>query len=368
MPTLHRYLLRQTLATCLLTVATFTLILLLGNVLKDVFDLVASGSLEATTAAYAVGLLIPFALAFALPIGLLTASLLVFSRLSVDQELTAIRAGGISLIAAVSPLLVLSVVLTVVSAGFNMYVAPQCRVAFNNLRDAVVRNAPAAFVGEGRFVELGNLTLYAREVRGNQLRDVLIYGTTNMVQNGITNRVRNLDVWAPEAEILVGTNGFPNALRLYNMQALFLAGDKWNQLLDADHYEAIRGFTPSSEKKPKLSIMSFTQLLEELRLRRSEGGPVEPVLVQLHKQIAFSFSCVAFTLVGIPLGIRVHRRETNIGVAIALAVLAVYYSFVILGQSLDTRVHLHPHLILWVPNILFDLLGLWLLARANRGG
>src|ERR1700691_6202603 len=158
MKTLHLYLARQMLATLGMTVFVFTLVLLLGNVIKEILQLLINRQATLGVAMNGILLLIPYVLAFSLPIGMLTASLLVFGRFSADQELTAARASGISLVSLISPVLLLSVAVSGLCAWLNFYVAPASRVAYLKLIFQANSRDPSNVLRGGESVQLGDWT------------------------------------------------------------------------------------------------------------------------------------------------------------------------------------------------------------------
>lgn len=403
MKTLHFYVLRQALSTLVMTVCVFAFVLLLGNVLKDILALLGNSQANAGLILKGIGLLLPWIMAYVLPFALLTAMLLLFGRLSADNELTAVKASGISLLSVVAPLLLLSIVVSGACAWFNLKVTPEARIAYKRLILKLgVQNVDMLITEERFITEIPNIILYVREKRGDLLKDVRLY----ILENGaITKRTS-----AAEGQILWGTNRetitlelkntygealrwravdvhehapVPSVSNLFNTNVLStlltnpgpgrVFGKMYVPEWESGEATAIVGpielaQIASGEQAPKLSEMSFGQLKDELRKRAEQGITTTPVLVQMHRQVAFSFASFVFTLVAIPLGIRAHRRETSVGMAISLILVLVYYVFLILGEALQMREKFHPHLIFWVPNLLFQSLGTFLLWRANRTG
>jgi len=388
MKTLHFYLLRQVIASLVLTVAVFTFVLLLGNVLKEVLVLLVSGRASFWMVAQSIGLLIPFVWVFALPMGMLTATLLTFGRFSADQELTAARASGISLVSLVLPIVLLSVALSALSAWVTMDLGPRSRVAYKEILFEAALRAGTEQLPAGRFIkDFKNHIFYIRENNEGQLRDVMMF----VMDDG---NERTVTVLAPSGVLTPDLANQSIRVELSDAQIVSIGADgeanrgamgTWIMSLPIRH-----------PQKDEINItdMTFRQLQQELadvRARMREIAPSEPgvgeghtaeareawlkmesevttpLRIQMHRQVSFSFACIGFTLIGIPLGIRVHRRETNVGVAVGLGLVLVYYSFIILGQSLETRPEYFPHLILWVPNFIFQLVGGILLWRANRG-
>ncbi|MEW6302491.1 MAG: LptF/LptG family permease [Verrucomicrobiota bacterium] len=363
MKTLHLYLLKQVLGALFMTMMVFIFVLLLGNVLREVLGLLVGGQASFGMVLQALLLIIPYLLAFALPMGLLTATLLVFGRFSADQELTAARGNGISLVALATPILLLGIALSALCAWVNMDLAPASRVAYKQLIVRAGLARPAALLQEGRFVnDFPGYSIFVRKIEGAELNGLLIQ------RRDEAGRVK---------EHIVAARGKLTVEQATN-KALFTLWDvDYMQRDEAGWQTAHMGeFTPDpidlreateSAQEPKISDMTFSQLRSKLRELESQHLDATPVKVHIHRQVAFSFACIGFALVGIPLGIRTHRRETSVGIGLAVVLVALYYSFIILGQALETRAAFRPYLIVWVPNFLFQIIGAFLLWRANRG-
>ena len=152
MRTLHKYLVREIAVSLLMTVAVFVFVVLLFNVLKEILPMLVSGQVSLGLVLKAVGLLIPFACVYALPMGFITAALLVFGRFSADQELTAARASGISLCSLVSPVLLLSLFCCALSAWFNMDLGPRSRVEYLILRNQARSELGNVQLPEGKVI------------------------------------------------------------------------------------------------------------------------------------------------------------------------------------------------------------------------
>jgi lipopolysaccharide export system permease protein len=362
MRTLHLYLTRETLATLMMTVLVFTFVLLLGNLFKEIAALIASGQVTPGFLLKAVGLLIPYVLVYSLPMGMLTATLLVFGRFSAEHELTAARAGGISLLSLSAPVLAIGVLMSALSGWMNLHVAPQCRLAYKTMLFEYGLENTAALLTEKGFTDFPGHRVYLGSIDGDTLRDVVIY------QHDEAGNLK-LRMHAEEASLGVDTKTQQVMITLRSVDGFEFSDGKERTFVYSNYGPMALGkkTEASKQRPPKLKELGFGQLRTRIAELKQQGKDPTPAQIQLHQKVALSFACIGFTLIGIPLAIRTHRRETNIGIAMALVLVTAYYGLIVLGQALEGHPGLLPHLWMWMPNFLFQGIGCVLLWKMNRG-
>jgi lipopolysaccharide export system permease protein len=89
------------------------------------------------------------------------------------------------------------------------------------------------------------------------------------------------------------------------------------------------------------------------------------LIVEANQRISIAIGCFSFMLIGIPLGVKSHRKETSTGMILSLVIVFAYYLFIVVAKSLADYPALHPNLILWIPLIIAQISGLWLIKRSS---
>src|SRR6476620_3394123 len=124
MKIVDRYILRQLFVSLIFAIVVLSFVLVIGNIFRKLLPLLVNHDLPVEYVVGFVSYVLPFSLIFTIPWGLLTAVLLVFGRLSAENELTALRSNGISIGRICVPLVGIALLCTVTSFWLNISVAP----------------------------------------------------------------------------------------------------------------------------------------------------------------------------------------------------------------------------------------------------
>jgi lipopolysaccharide export system permease protein len=376
---LHRYIFRQIAAATLMAVGIFVFVLVLGNVMREVLDRMASGEIDLSMFFYLLALLIPGVVPYALPLGLLTAVLLVVGRLCAQREYTAMRAAGLSLWSLAAPILLFACLGVLFCLFINFDYAPAADRAYKSAVANYLRHNPTRLFQPG--VEVHEFPGYVIQVGardGDELKSIFVYKLDSQGRptDDIHANRGHLD-YDPKTDVitLVLQDGFAqtfNRADPENMLDDTAAATKFDDLTEPMSLTKLLGAPPTFSK---LSL----QTLGELLTLRDQPPPNNPhpttkevniwrmdVQMQIQRDFAGAFSVLALALVGLPLALRVGRAESSANLALSLGLALIYYFMLFSITLLRTHPELRPDLLLWLPNFTFEALGGWLLYRAAQ--
>ncbi|MDA0989978.1 MAG: LptF/LptG family permease [Verrucomicrobia bacterium] len=365
MYTLNKHLARAFLVTFLMTLVVVTFVMCIGIVFK-VTDLIAQGMNWRPV----VKILIygfPQALTYSIPVSMLTSSLLVFGRLSADGEITAMKATGISMWRIIVPPVIIAIFCTVICLYINNELVPRGHFARRLQISRMGAEAPLELLEEGRFIQdFTGLTIYIGQKKGKLLGDVRIY---DLRKKGIKREVR-----ATSGFVRQGETAMDLILDLFDVRIDPFADDrpgaayaeKWSIAIpkaqgrriyvrkkdDKAFRELTGDIRHTAEVYPQLSADDLVKQRMSLR-------------VELHKRFVLSAACLAFVFIGIPLGVKAHRKESSVGVGLSLLLVLNFYLFIIVAESLEKHPNLLPHMIAWLPIVLSIAIGTKLINRNN---
>ncbi len=376
---LHRYLFLSTAAVAFSAVGLVIVLLIAGNVVGDMVDAVQEGQATPDLLLQVIPLLIPYTFSFAMPVGCLIAVLVVIGRISASNELTAMKASGISLWRVAAPLVLFCLFCTAVTAWLNASSAPAARGNYREMLANAVRSDPLRFFVPRRFVhDFPGYVVYVDEKQGDLVRRVWLWELDEQ------KRVQRL-LRADAGSLRYDADKDGLVLSLENGYAELRDPTDLSQIQPSLFFDQASFFLSLGEifaapdvSTSRVKHLPLDQKLNRLALlnRRFEHAPPdeqksirqEAVEIQFRIQLGFAnaFSAVSLGLLGIPLGLKASRRETSVNVFIALGLLLTYYLVTQFIASMDSYYWLRPDLLVWVPNLLCQGAAFWLFVRANR--
>lgn len=354
---LNRYISREFINAFFLSIAIFTFVLLVGNFIKMAELIINKGVLLIYLLKLVI-YLIPFLLSYTVPMAMLTATLIAFGRLSGDNEIMAMRALGISVFTISMPILVLGLTVSLLSIPLNDKLLTKSHFASRKVLKEIGLRTPTAYIEAGTFIkDFEGCIVFIHEIKGNKLKNIRIYQPQeNRPTRTITAKEGEF-ISAPQKglvklKLIDGTSEEPD---INNPVHFFKLNFKTYYM------------TLNMQDKPKLGKlekktreMCIRELREESKKLGQEGIELGPILTEIHKKIAVSFSALVFVLIAIPLAIKTHVSEKSISLGISVGVLVIYWLLLAGGTAFALRGLAAPWLAMWLPNILVGSAGLFM--------
>jgi LPS export ABC transporter permease LptF/LPS export ABC transporter permease LptG len=374
---LDRYIARSWVANVALVLLAFASIYFLGEFM-DLIDDIQQHSVKGRVLVhyYAAHVWqIGFTVA---PVAVLVGVLVTLGLLARRNEITAMKAGGISVYRAAGPVLGMGLLSSLLLYGMQEWILPTTNKAaaldFNVIKG---RPAQSSDQFDRRWVLASDERFYnfdyivereappargvAEPARGGEFS---VYGfsiydvdpkTWDLRERLFAQRA----AWDPGArtyDLETGwrrTGGTRSVFQPFDLQRVRVIGREPGGEIEPPSYFR-------REEKPS-DTMGFGELRAYIASLESRGFDVARLRVQLHRKLAFPMVGLVMTLLAVPFSFIVARRGALYGIGIAIVVAIVYWAVLSSFEALGNNALLHPALAAWAPNLIFGAAGLYLI-------
>ena len=308
----------------------------------------------------------PYYLLQVIPMAMLLGTLLAMQRLSGESEITAMKAGGISLARIVAPLLLVGFIASLVALAVQEMFVP-----FANDKAAYVRqqaieriSAPAA----------SNLQAVTPLPGGG--KQVTIAGGLDVPTETLLNvTVIRYDALQKPQEFIIADKAkyTPPTWKFQNATTYSFRPDGTTETLTSPEISVDIGERPNQIAKQSLNITNPEDLSRAEIKDRLESGKLSPqqqrtFTATYASKLSRPFAAFVFTLIAVPFGLRPVRGGggTGLGFGLAVAIVFVYYVISTIFLSIGSAATWLAGPAAWTPNLVFTIIGASLLRRASR--
>jgi lipopolysaccharide export system permease protein len=307
----------------------------------------------------------PHLLLYVIPMASMTGVIIGFTRLTNDREMLAFKACGISLRQMLPPVLLLAAIIASLTGWFSVRLIPAGEVAIRQLMYQLAKEKIDKGIKEKKFTEaLGEVVVYVDETdkagawRGVYVSDMrgrpqpnIIMAKSGWMQADIRRMAVTIVLANGTLHSTSGLDGQTVRFRRYQLRIPLRPPTK----IDGDDVTQL-----------SKSSMSQEQLLTAAR--RPDTHPQDAItfMSEYHHRLAMPTGCLILSLLGLPLGLQAGQGRRAVGIPLGLACFVLYYMISTLGQVLAEDGVLPVPVGLWLPNLLFAGLTLFIFRRAEQ--
>lgn len=379
---INRYIMKNLLLTLSMALVVLVFVMM-GAYVVRMFDMLSRG-VSCGIFLKLLLYMLPDVLRYALPFSVMIATVLVFSHMSADNEIVALKASGISIWQVVAPGMVLCAGICVFCLYLGLYLAP---VAWNESirikEQALAGENLAALIAPGEITRLSDkLSIRVGRIEGNVMYDVHCYVFGK--NDGEGNSVPLDDITAESGMFVTDAEQGVRKLVLNHFSGTQLPrlsdesedGDNGpsveHPFLSADTLEIPFGYGENTGKQtvklPRKTKMMEVRMLLGNMLMIEDRDPKRACshMVDLQSRLALAFAPFALFVLSVPFGIHSRRNETSAGLLVCVALGIVFYVFMMLGRTFDKNPAIFPQYIVWIPNLVYQIVGLIAIRKIDK--
>lgn len=348
MKLLHRYMFLEILYPFLFAVIAFSTITAGGAILPGLIGDAQQYNLAFNKVIALFLLRLPRVISYTFPMSTLLAALMSFSRLSGESELSAFRAGGVSLYKLMWVPIGFGMLISCLTIVFNEAIVPKASFIEENtiiqLKDtakatpSVKKNVNIPKYENGYLTRL----LYAHEMEGSLMKEVSV----SEYDQGRLARIIFAEAaeWDPTGG-WVFYRGTMHQFGSNKRKAFVIDFAKENINLNINPRDV-------SDRSKDPAQMDIFELAKHIDQQRNYGADVTELQVKWHQKIAIPFACLIFVLLGAPMGIRPQRSSSSVGLGLSILILFLYYVLLSVGMWFGLMGVLPAIAAAWLPNVL----------------
>ena len=360
--TINRYVFSELIPPFLISLVFLTFLFLMTRI-PEITNMVVNYNTGLGSLLLLLAYSFPRFLEFTIPMSVMISVLLTFMRMAGDNEITALKSGGMSIYRILPPVVLFCFLGFLLGVWITTWAVPESRVAFKKKSLEIAKTNLDVALQERKFnTRFKDVMIYVTsvDVNSKKLEDVFI-------EDRRTEGMVNISV-APEGVLVSDKNQMFYTLRLYNgnINQVDLQGESVNTV-NFETYDINLDLTAGSSSPTRihkdLDEMSLSELARFIKSEPDNKKKLYTALMELHEKFSLPFACIALGILAFPLGIQSVSLRRSSGFGMGIFFFIVYYLLLALGWAAGETGRYPPAAGMWMPDLIMGAAGGYLLYR-----